>query len=1241
MFSFAAGKKASSQSNAGDEALEFDDTVSRHVFQGSKPAFRNWKITSQPDEDIAGEEISLSSKGSADDEILVLPPANERSEGGIAPSWLQAVQAVAVFLTMAWIAYATIYILALPGGVRTILSSPLTLGGILASVLAPVALLWLCLAAWQRRSDAHMYAEALRRELQLLLFPTQEQSRAVNRDIQVLVQQAVEMSSSSRAAIKAIQRARQGLRSEIRDFAGVSQKAEFHIDRLTETLNARMQELSLLSDKIEGRSGVIEAHSKEGLESWSRVAAEIADRAQDVENMFANGAGRIQEATRLAENEVSDVEKRLAEAAGLLSSRVGDIATRFAGTSVQIETHAEKLQQVSGAVAREAGRLEDVMSSRVADLEALAQRNIAAIEEAQETTIVRQKEMESGALRIAEAADRVMDCLAEGLGKVDSTADGIITRAEDVERKLANRTEAIEVATAKLADSASGMDHVGEIACHKLGEALSMALSGSETITNSVRRVREQMDRVMAETSDHIARLSGSADSKVTEMLENLGKEAARISGVLDELDQRQMAIDAMIERLGAKGAELDAQTEGTREKLGFAVDHLKDAAEFVGQRTAEPVEKLETTIALLAEQSRNLDERLAARVGELDAGTTKARETADGISQTLRTSLQDLSVLSGQISGHARSVNEQMDQQRLSLKSLMSEAEEKASLMQSLLRTQEKELTASVHDMESRIEQVGQHFSDKSQTVVVRFGEVDTQVRALEESIVGRLSLVDQKSLATREAVRETTDVLVMAASSTLPLYEKAISSVTTLEAKYADLNESYGVASETAITCLNDLGEQLDQRLERLGSGTRETTRALYGLVEELTGSIGSIRLVADEAQDRINTVQSGIRGRAEDLQIVADQVRLKIEGLQKNFGGYMQDFGEVIGRAGTQLQEMTELFIHSTEALDQKADAASGKLETASKAYIEEGHRMSLLAEQAVHKASRIVISVQEETARLVASARDSLTELQKSGDSISIRAREVEEFMKASIRNTQSYGEELRNQAALVGAASSDAVDRLSQAVDRLSGKAEDVRSLGQTVSGDLETVQQKMAEEADRLLEVARTAVETADEATGAFARQSNTLFKAVEDVNSHVEKIRDTQWKTQREAFLSSAKFVIESLYSLAVDVSRHLEDDLDARAFKSYQKGDVAAFARHLVEIAPQIPPEKAQRKFVEDGEFRNYVQRFIRQFEELLEQAQVNDYGDLLSSVFATSDVGNLYRILCEIAGRSAKTH
>ena len=180
---------------------------------------------------------------------------------------------------------------------------------------------------------------------------------------------------------------------------------------------------------------------------------------------------------------------------------------------------------------------------------------------------------------------------------------------------------------------------------------------------------------------------------------------------------------------------------------------------------------------------------------------------------------------------------------------------------------------------------------------------------------------------------------------------------------------------------------------------------------------------------------------------------------------------------------------------------------------------------------------------------------------------------------------------------------------------------------------------KLSDESARMSTVTRKAIEAADEASTVFSRNSAQLFRSVQEIADQARKLKETQVRSEREAFLSTSKFVIESLYSLAVDVSRHLEDDIDTRVLRAYQRGDVAAFTRHLVEAAHKIPIDKSQRKFIEDSEFRTYTLRFIRQYEEVIEQAQNNDYGELLASLFNTSDVGKLYKILCDIAGRTAK--
>lgn len=1208
------------------------DAASRHVFMGDKPVLRNWKIMASSEE----VEPSEPPEKDNDEESLFssLVGTSVRSVKQVVPAWLQIAQAVAVFLTVAWVSYATIYILALPGSVKAITASPLTLGGILASVLAPVALLWLCLATWQRRSDAHIYAQALRQELQQLLFPTAEQSRVVNREIQTLVQQAVEMSSSSRAAIKAIQRARQGLRSEIRDFSGVSQKTEFHIDRLAETLSARAEEILSLTEKIEAQSDIIGLKAKDSVSAWVKASDEIAGKSDEIEHVLERGVDQLLKASEDASARVQTIEDRLSVAASALSARVGEISSRFAGTSSQFEKHADELSRVSDTVAAEAARLEGTMQARVSELELLTRKNVSALEDAQKSTLEQQEKLEQGAQRIADSAGRVMSAVTSGLEKVEESTTAILVRVEGIDEKLAGRAQALESVTVDLLKGTENIGQVSEVATHKLSEALSMALAGADSVVSAVRRSRDMYDRALSDTTSQIDRLAEVADQKVLQLVAAAGSQVEKFEKLNENIDGRQEKLDQSLMRLDRQKDEIFSVVEG-------AVTRLNEAADFISQRSTEPLLLVDQAAERLSGEALALNAKLSARVVEIDQGTTKARDMAEQICVSIKGSLQDVAEVAGEIKIHTRSVTEDVATQRQSLRALVVEMEEKTGVMQSLLRAQTQDLNATLDMTESQIILLGQSFFDRGDRIIRQVGDISGELSQLQNNVSFTLADLETKSARAKDAVQEATESLRDVAGIALPEYDRVISKSTELESRYQQLRSAYASTTETVMVSLEEMGNRLEGKLTDIDASATGSVRTLNALVEDLTSSIDSVRHVAEGAQIGIEQVQNGVKGRVEDLQLITDQVRLRVDSMQKNLGEYIQELGGVVGRAVAQMSEATEQFGHSTQVLDTKADSTSEKLLGASRQYIEEGHRLSLLAEQAVHKAARIISSVQEESSRMIDSSKGSLLELQKSGDSLSIRAREVEEFMKASVKNAQLYGEELRGQASIIAESSAEAVDRIAEATSRLVVEARQVKGLSESVSENIDTSCQHLADESGRLASIAKRAVDSADEAALSFTRHSNVLFRAVQEVSAQTEKIKDTQWKAQREAFLSSSRFVIESLYSLALDVSRHLENDVDDRVLRAYQKGDVAAFTRHLVEIAPRIPAEKTQRKFIEDGEFRNYVQRFIRQFEEVLEQSQNNDYGDLLSSVFSTSDIGKLYKILCEVAGRNAKTH
>ena len=99
------------------------------------------------------------------------------------------------------------------------------------------------------------------------------------------------------------------------------------------------------------------------------------------------------------------------------------------------------------------------------------------------------------------------------------------------------------------------------------------------------------------------------------------------------------------------------------------------------------------------------------------------------------------------------------------------------------------------------------------------------------------------------------------------------------------------------------------------------------------------------------------------------------------------------------------------------------------------------------------------------------------------------------------------------------------------------------------------------------------------------------------------------------------------------------MDGDISEKNWKAFQKGDVAAFTRRLVALGDEWPVDKAREKFGKDSEFRTFVQRYLRQFEEMYDQAVDTDHGALLSTTIGSSEVARLYQFLCQVAGRDSR--
>jgi hypothetical protein len=124
------------------------------------------------------------------------------------------------------------------------------------------------------------------------------------------------------------------------------------------------------------------------------------------------------------------------------------------------------------------------------------------------------------------------------------------------------------------------------------------------------------------------------------------------------------------------------------------------------------------------------------------------------------------------------------------------------------------------------------------------------------------------------------------------------------------------------------------------------------------------------------------------------------------------------------------------------------------------------------------------------------------------------------------------------------------------------------------------------------------------------------------------EAARGTEDRTPRHS--------IESLDSLSVDIARMIDHDAAADLWDRYKRGERNVFTRRLYTLQGQQAFDEIRKKYRADREFKQTVDRYISEFERLLEEVSRDDRGQMVARTYLTSETGKVYTMLAHAAGR-----
>jgi len=120
------------------------------------------------------------------------------------------------------------------------------------------------------------------------------------------------------------------------------------------------------------------------------------------------------------------------------------------------------------------------------------------------------------------------------------------------------------------------------------------------------------------------------------------------------------------------------------------------------------------------------------------------------------------------------------------------------------------------------------------------------------------------------------------------------------------------------------------------------------------------------------------------------------------------------------------------------------------------------------------------------------------------------------------------------------------------------------------------------------------------------------------------------------DGYHTSSRHMIETLQAMAIDLDRFLEDDPPLDLLRRYRNGERNVFARRLVSVLGREQTERIGRKYREDTEFKETVDRYVEQFEALMEETSGRDRENVLAETYLTSQTGKVYVMLASSIGR-----
>lgn len=573
-------------------------------------------------------------------------------------------------------------------------------------------------------------------------------------------------------------------------------------------------------------------------------------------------------------------------------------------------------------------------------------------------------------------------------------------------------------------------------------------------------------------------------------------------------------------------------------------------------------------------------------------------------------------------------------------------------------IKAQVSELKETTRDVCAQADVIKRDLSDRIAEMKSLAGELDTyssqtmqELNSEIKKLVENFTFVAEKAASTTADFRVNTmqiredseqlsqimkpmvNEMVTAAENIKEVVNVNNENIEKAQAQLNNYSESSQLAIGKIIESWAEKGENLEKTFLRTAENCEELFHRLDSGISHIENSISEQKTVVEQ-QSAILDKNSGYLdkklgeyGKLISLEVEAmiersNTLEQNIQAQMKNIKEASQQTEEIFGRLGTDISDKRQL------------------LET-------EGSRM-------VNNIHLTVGNLGEEVARLqdfYKNTQDKNSELGKVFSSISQTLKEMEDGLLASVNNFSSKAGGVVDKFNDVNTLVSGNIGKLSETADNIANQSK--ANAGLLIEQD-EYVNKSLAslkQISSQIAALNKDMSATAGNVGKTLSAYENKMSAFSKVMGEHLTDLNENYDKTQKQydefnqkfkvasidSFMKNSADIISELETISIDINSIFNKSGDDEVlWKKYYEGDHSVFVRYLSKNMTKKEIIAVREDYEKKPDFRVVVDKYLDDFNSLIEAARSNNRASTLLALISGSDIGKVYYILSRALGK-----